>query len=332
MTAEASAADSEQHQDDDATLLSELLLATSRTFGLAIPLLPANLRADVTLAYLLFRIADTIEDGAFADSDEKLQAFQSYRALFEGVHAPSASVMNAAMEQLSRLRIENDDYLRLVRHLPQVINATQSLQPNVREVMFSSLSRSIDGMAHFVAQGDELGNVQLQSLEDVRRYCYAVAGIVGEMLTELFLQRTPELSGSAEELRARAKEFGEGLQLVNILKDSDDDQTAGRSFIASSQQRAELFELARSDLPRADEYVAILKDASADASLVAFCELPARLAWRTLELVEQSGPGAKVPRTEVAEMVADILGRATFQEEQAQRNGAAEEGSGMGLS
>ena len=49
---------------------ADLLLKTSRTFALAIPLLPEPTRTTVCLAYLLFRIADTLED-AEASSKEK---------------------------------------------------------------------------------------------------------------------------------------------------------------------------------------------------------------------------------------------------------------------
>ncbi|HZD06425.1 MAG TPA: squalene/phytoene synthase family protein, partial [Longimicrobiales bacterium] len=42
--------------------LGRLLDRTSRTFALNIPLLPQPTRREVTVAYLLFRIADTFED------------------------------------------------------------------------------------------------------------------------------------------------------------------------------------------------------------------------------------------------------------------------------
>ena len=43
-------------------VLHDLLERTSRTFALAIPLLPGPLDRAVTVSYLLFRIADTFED------------------------------------------------------------------------------------------------------------------------------------------------------------------------------------------------------------------------------------------------------------------------------
>ena len=42
--------------------LDGLLLKSSRTFALSIPLLPDPTRREVTVAYLLFRIADTFTE------------------------------------------------------------------------------------------------------------------------------------------------------------------------------------------------------------------------------------------------------------------------------
>ena len=46
----------------DEAYQDEILPHVSRTFALTIPQLPAALRTPVTSAYLLCRIADTIED------------------------------------------------------------------------------------------------------------------------------------------------------------------------------------------------------------------------------------------------------------------------------
>ncbi len=44
--------------------LDELLVKTSRTFALSIPPLPEPTRRQVTVAYLLFRLIDTVEDAS----------------------------------------------------------------------------------------------------------------------------------------------------------------------------------------------------------------------------------------------------------------------------
>ena len=67
----------------------------------------------------------------------------------------------------------------------------------------------------------------LVDLEDVTRYCCFVAGLVGEMLTELWA-----FDSSAPAPRfALAYHFGLFLQKVNILKDQDEDEAAGRFLV-----------------------------------------------------------------------------------------------------
>lgn len=57
---------------DDDVLVEELLQGTSRTFALAIPLLCGVRRQQIGLAYLLFRIADSIEDAPEADIETRI--------------------------------------------------------------------------------------------------------------------------------------------------------------------------------------------------------------------------------------------------------------------
>jgi farnesyl-diphosphate farnesyltransferase len=158
-------------------------------------------------------------------------------------------------------------------------------------------------MTSFVSRRRPL---QLRDIPDLRDYCYAVAGIVGEMLTELFLLGSPALEAVAPSLRAGAAGFGEALQLVNILKDSSSDVVEGRSYLPDGVGREDMLALARGDLENAGSYVRQLQDAGAPRGLVAFTALPVLLAWRTLECVEQRGPGAKLTRGEVAAIVQSL--------------------------
>ena len=104
----------------------------------------------------------------------------------------------------------------------------------------------------------------------------------------------------AGDLRARAVEFGEALQLVNILKDSQSDGAEQRTYLPREASLAEVFSLARADLRRAIEYTELLRTAGADRGIVAFNALNLRLAIGTLHLLRTEGPGAKLTRTQVA--------------------------------
>ena len=153
-------------------------------------------------------------------------------------------------------------------------------------------------MASIVARTRD-GSLILDSIPELKDYCYIVAGIVGEMLSELFLLNRPALSGIAAFLRERAAIFGEALQLVNILKDSAVDAQEGRRYLPADVPKAEVFTLARGDLRVAGEYIRALQSAGAPRGLIEFTALPVQLAWAALERVEKHGPGSKVSRPEV---------------------------------
>jgi farnesyl-diphosphate farnesyltransferase len=149
-----------------------------------------------------------------------------------------------------------------------------------------------------VARVDD-GELRLRDVQDLQAYCYVVAGIVGELLTELFLRERPGLAPAAGRLRERARSFGEGLQLVNILKDSASDAVQGRIYLPDGVDRADVLALARRNLETAAEYVHTLQEAGAERGVVAFTALPVRLAHATLDRVEAAGPGSKLTRHEV---------------------------------
>jgi farnesyl-diphosphate farnesyltransferase len=285
--------------------LHDLLVESSRTFALAIPLLESDLRREVTIAYLLFRIADTLEDGGTRWSRERRLAAL---AEFDELLSPSGVGRAATLMRrwLEDPPTEHDGYLRLLAQMPGVVASWAHLASPARESIAEQTRRTARQMSDFVERGDEKGELTLDSLDDLRSYCYAVAGIVGEMLTELFILASSGLQPIADELRRRAPLFGEGLQLVNILKDSEVDEIEGRRFIPVATSRRELFELARADLETAAEYVRAIQRAGGPEGIVAFTALPVELAWATLERVERDGPGSKISRTQVIELYDQV--------------------------
>lgn len=284
--------------------LDDLLVRTSRTFALSIPLLEGPTRRQVTLGYLLFRIADTFEDAWVWPKERRIEALRRFGEL---VRDPDPEAIRRAVDGwLDEPPSRHQGYLELLGETPAVLAAHQALEEAAREVLSEHVVRTCDGMAEIVGRTDERNNLRLRDVADLERYCYIVAGIVGEMLTELFLLGAPSVGGVADELRARAVAFGEALQLVNILRDADDDADEGRCYLPAGVPRAEVFAKARRDLEVAGEYVRLLQENGAPRGTVAFTALPARLAWATLERVEEVGPGGKLTRGEVAQIVTSL--------------------------
>ena len=283
-------------------MLATLLERTSRTFALAIPCLDEPLRTDVTVAYLLFRIADTIEDAKYLAQQEKLAALERLLGFLGELDRPSEHVWDFTF---TRPPSDNPDYLALLSESHEVLAAVQERGGEIRAVIAAAAAESMAGMQRFVASSPS-GMVRVDTIEQLREYCYCVAGLVGEMLTAIYVERVPKLAPIRNELWPLARWFGEGLQLVNVLKDADDDRRDGRVFVSNEQQRQELLALARADLQIAERYVALLETAQAPAGLIAFNRLPLRLAYRTLDVVESHGPGSKISRKEAIEIFTDV--------------------------
>jgi farnesyl-diphosphate farnesyltransferase len=279
--------------------LDDLLEKTSRTFALSIPMLPEPTRRHVSIAYLLFRVADTFEDALLWPRAKRLAALDDLARLLEVRGGEKV----AAERWLADAPVAHAGYLELLRDTPAVMEAYWALQAPARAVLRRDLLRTVSGMAGFVRRGDAHGNLRLASLRELRDYCYVVAGIVGEMLTELFLLEAETLAPFASRLRRRSRYFGEALQLVNILKDANSDATEGRVYLPGGVDRARVFALARRDLDVAAAYVGTLQLAGAPDGFVAFTGSPAVLARASLDRIASTGPGAKITRAEVGALM-----------------------------
>jgi farnesyl-diphosphate farnesyltransferase len=300
--------------------LQHLLDKTSRTFALSIPLLPEPTRSEVSVAYLLFRILDTLEDATDWSAVERIQALDEFRDLLSTGDDALARGIAARWGEAPPL--QHAGYLELLAAMPRVLNAYRELGSDAaREHICRYATQSAEGMIAFIGRTDSDGTLRLDSLRDLRDYCFVVAGVVGELLTELFLLGRPELAPVARELRRRALPFGEGLQLVNILKDVSADAKVGRVYLPRQVPLAQVFALAGADLQAAAEYNEALRTSGAPRGIWAFNALNAGLASASLKRLEKSGPGSKLSRLEVSRLHAQVL--------QAAERGAALSGASV---
>jgi farnesyl-diphosphate farnesyltransferase len=282
------------------TELESLLGRTSRTFALAIPLLEPPIAEAVGLAYLVFRIADTLEDAPRWGRERRADALSALLARLEG----DIDVDVELAWTRSDTPTDDAGCLELLDRVESVLASVERLGPAPAAAIRRGAERTTRGMLDFVARQDARGELVLADLEDLRRYAYVVAGIVGELLTNLFAIYDAGAARVATRLAEHAAAFGEGLQLVNILKDAPADLVEGRQYLPPSVARGEVFALARRDLVSAKRYVTTLEGAGVKPGIVAFCELPRRLAEATLDSLEAGRP--KLDRDDVARLYREV--------------------------
>ncbi|MCB9736913.1 MAG: squalene/phytoene synthase family protein [Deltaproteobacteria bacterium] len=312
------------------SLCKAILGEVSRTFAVPIGMLREPLERAVTVGYLLCRVVDTVED----EPDLPLPLRDALYAAFLGVverGLPAEGFVALFDEAVPREPGEVADR-RLARALPAVMDVFEALPDAARAPLRRWVTEMARGMAIYSRRpaGPD-GVVAVTTLADLERYCYFVAGTVGHLLTELFLDALPDLDDDRYvTLVTHAEQFGLGLQLVNIVKDITDDLERGVAFVpraacaAQRLQPADLVDPARRDAAHAAVAPVLARAERALAGAVAytlavppdatdvrmFCLLPLALAVATLDLARGNDalftPGApvKISREAVAATVS----------------------------
>ena len=301
-----------------------VLPRVSRTFALSIRALPGDLGRSVLVAYLVCRIADTVEDAPGLAAPAKATLLDALLDALDDARAADAFPQRAAAVS------GNDAHVELVRHADQVLLAYRALPDAYRAHVRVWVREMVTGMRDFVLRYP--GGIRIQTLDEYREYCYYVAGTVGYMLTDLWRLHAPGIDDARyDALRERCRAFAEALQTVNILKDVATDAEHENSIyvpahdlIAHGSSHATLLspahvsrnaaalrtllELARTDCELALEYLLLLPRRAVSIRL--FCLLPLVFAFATLrELLRSTAmlhPGGtvKIRRAEVRALLA----------------------------
>lgn len=262
----------------------DLLRRTARSFYLTVRLLPRAVRADVALAYLLARATDTVADSSVGPVAERIVVLRDARAsLARGVLPELA---DGRWLRAVSAGPEGD----LLRAWPELWRSLQQREPAVRELVAGVLDAILEGQIFDLERFGPSAPPLFR--EEVERYTYLVAGRVGEFWDDVCRLKLPGFSrGPADFMRDRARRYGQGLQLVNILRDRRADAAAGRVYIDEADA-APWSEQARLWLAEGAAYCADLRSGRLRYATL----LPALFGWRTLALGPVPG---KIPRAEV---------------------------------
>ena len=234
-----------QLSDNDFQTL--LLEGVSRTFALTIPQLPQKLYGAVANAYLLCRIVDTIEDEvSLTVMQKKYFCSEFIEVVKTGANAEAFAVDLAPLLSDQTIPAEHT----LIHVLPRVIQITHTFDEDQIDALASCVETMAEGMPIFQAQNLREG---LATLGDLDRYCYYVAGCVGEMLAKLFCHYSPEIAMHRQELLSLSVSFGQGLQMTNILKDIWDDAQRGVCWLPQDIFTETGFELKKLSFETNDE-------------------------------------------------------------------------------
>jgi farnesyl-diphosphate farnesyltransferase len=214
-------------------LLRDLLKQVSRLFYTTLAVVPADVRDQVSLAYLFARAADTIADTDLIDRHRRLDFLSQLKSQFAGDQIVWGQVQDiqraiGPLQQHSAERV-------LLERLDQCFRLFLDFSPEDRRRVQRLMTTLTQGMemdlSTFPGQtADDL--TALKTVDDLDRYTYYVAGCVGEFWTDLMCGHRKALaSWNVREMSAVGVRFGKGLQLTNIVKDVAHDLQKGRCYI-----------------------------------------------------------------------------------------------------
>ena len=290
-----------------------ILKDVSRSFYISVRFLPKKVRLTIALGYLLARASDTIAD----TNGTAPQLRSAFLAQFlEQIRCAGDS--NTLLDFTPFLSRQADGPEKtLLLHLNPVIRSLGLIAPLHRELVAEVLSKIIHGQTLDIERFETRPGVQgLPDDASLEEYTYLVAGSVGEFWTKVCLLEWKGYSDQPDaSLLGLGRDFGHGLQLINILRDFPNDLRQGRSYLPVTNLEVVALDpnLARSEWERwrqralsylegGWQYVNAVRPPR-----VRFASaLPLFIGVRTLDLLGREPklrPGIKVPRSEVKSLI-----------------------------
>lgn len=223
----------------------KLLAGVSRSFYLTLKALPGGLREPLSIAYLLARAADTIADTAVVADAARMSCLRDFSGLVQ------AEVRNESRERefCEVMRRDfaagqtDEDEAELMRRLPELFDAFYRLSPRQMASTRGVLSPIVRGQQLDIERFPADGELRaLGTAAELDEYTWLVAGCVGEFWTRLCAE---EESGafskevSLENMTELGRCYGQGLQLVNILRDVGKDVSMGRCYFPREEIEAQ---------------------------------------------------------------------------------------------
>lgn len=210
-------------------LLTDLLRAVSRSFYLTLRVLPSPVRPSISLAYLLARTSDTIADTEVLPPEDRLGALQDFhKAITTGQETQCDFTSFLAHQTRSKERT-------LLERVNESLALLRSTESTDRQLIIDVLETIISGqqldLERFQNASAEMPTC-LATADELDDYTYRVAGCVGEFWTRVcFRHLRPDEPSPCQETIDQGIRFGKGLQLVNILRDFQEDLAQGRCYL-----------------------------------------------------------------------------------------------------
>lgn len=215
--------------------LKLLLRISSRTFSIGIERLPKQMANAVTIAYLLLRVSDYLEDDREIVPSKKVELLNMWGKVLVG----EESAIDLRQKLVFASELSPDAHVAL--EVVSLVEALNQLPEIPRAIIIQHVHASTMGMAYWVERGPQITDEQ-----DMDNYMHEVAGRVGYLVTKLFAIYSRSVKSRIDQLLPLARECGLALQTVNVIRGLKKDYERGWIYVPESYCSA--VEISREDL------------------------------------------------------------------------------------
>jgi farnesyl-diphosphate farnesyltransferase len=200
---------------DDITFCYDVLKDVSRSFAEVICQLPNNISLDFVILYLRARALDTIEDETPILNDD----LKKKKKILKHFHKETNDIL---------YEINDVKHRRLIHNYSRVMKVSSVLSNKSRTLTNKIIKKMAKGMIKYL-------DSKIETVEQYNDYCYYVAGLVGEILTQFsvvngfedanFIKQTIKNKNVFSNHRKGGldKSMGIFLQKTNIIRDYKED-------------------------------------------------------------------------------------------------------------
>lgn len=303
----------------------------SRTFSVPIKMIDNPRSKYVCVGYLVCRISDTIEDDPKMNIENKNILFNKFSNC---IISKNKDDIDDFIKTAREYKPENPKvpaYWELVLNTDRLFNVYSSFDEEVQSCIDKPAIEMIHGMKTYC--GNYPDGMRFKTLDELDRYCYFVAGTVGNMLSNLTIYHNSLNSNTEKDLRHHAQKYGLLLQLVNIIKDINEDYIVEDNIYIPSNKTEEyniaqenitkninqsnskllvddLIKHAEDNIENAREYLKLLKDI--ESGYMNSWAIPYLLAIATLREMNNNYKtvlnegGVKITRDEVYSVIGNV--------------------------
>ncbi len=175
----------------------------STTYYWSSRLFPKSCRDDVFALYSFVRIADDYVDEIPAQPKKLLQLEKDYQ---KAIADPSFDVIPHSWDEID---------IRVIKHIVR-LSHKYKFDPEWVQSFFDAMKQDIDNQGYV-------------NIEEVRKYVYGSAEVIGLMMAKIM--------GLPDESFEAAKAQGRAMQWINFIRDIEEDNSLGRTYFPRNDLR-----------------------------------------------------------------------------------------------